>query len=103
MFWVEGTVSVHKENELKLDHAVSYESLRVGDDASCRFKKTYYEGKIAGVGKEVWFSPAILYYSVHSNKGNRADMLALEKDFIDGRYTPFEEQIGNFLIILFAI
>ena len=54
MFWeAEGTVSVHKENEVKLSQMDSYDSLIVGDAAWCCFGKTYYEGKIAGVGKKV--------------------------------------------------
>lgn len=58
MIWkVEGAVSAHKDNELmKLDHAVSYDSLIIGDDASCCFRRTYYEGKIAGISKKFWFS-----------------------------------------------
>ena len=36
-----------------------------------------------------------IHYIVSSNKGNLADMLRLEKDFIEERYTPFEEQRGS--------
>ena len=55
MYWeAEDKVSVHKENELKGQD--SRDSLIVGDTASCRFGKTEYEGKIAGVGKKTWFS-----------------------------------------------
>ena len=28
-------------------------------------------------------------------KGNRVDMLVLEKDFIEGKFTPFEQQKGK--------
>ena len=92
MFWaIEDKVSIHKENELKAQD--SQDCLLVGDTASCRFGKTYYEGKIAGVGKMAW---CILHY-VHSIKGNRVDMLALEKDFIEGKYTPFEQQTGSYV------
>lgn len=51
MFWAaEAKVSVHKESELKGQD--SQDSFIVGDNASCRFGKTYYEGKIAGVGRK---------------------------------------------------
>ena len=54
MYWEdEDTVSVHKEEELSGQDLGSSEDLKVGDAASCVFKKKLYEGKIAGIGKEV--------------------------------------------------
>lgn len=84
MFWAaEEKVSVHKENELK-GHD-SQHSFIVGDTASCCFGKNYYEGKISGVGKKA----QCVFALCCNNEGNRADMLALENDFIQGKYIDF--------------
>lgn len=48
MLWAAEEVSVHKEDELK---AKDQDSLIVGNTASCRFGKNFYEGKIIGAGK----------------------------------------------------
>ena len=53
MYWgEEGTVSVHKIEELSRQD-LDMENMKVGDVASCLFKKKLYEGKIAGIGKAV--------------------------------------------------
>ena len=51
LFWPEeDKVSIHKEDELKSEDC--HDSLIVGGNASCRFGKIYYEGRIAGIGKK---------------------------------------------------
>ena len=51
MFWEEeGTVSVHKMEELS-GQDLDMKNLKVGDAASCLFKKRFYEGNIAGIGR----------------------------------------------------
>ena len=51
LFWPEeDKVSIHKEDELKSQDC--HDSLIVGGNASCRFGKIYYEGRIAGIGKK---------------------------------------------------
>ena len=56
LFWPEeDKVSIHKEDELKSQELKSqdcHDSLIVGGNASCRFGKIYYEGRIAGIGKK---------------------------------------------------
>ena len=50
----EGTVSMHKEEELS-GQDLGSKDVKVGDATSCVFKKKLYDGKIAGIGKGVGF------------------------------------------------
>ena len=94
MYWEsEETVSIHCDAEIKAKEKC------VGGFCEVSFGKRQYTGKIACIGKNSLLS---WVYKVHklSTLGSKAEMIAREKAYLKGVYTPF--QPGKFFSVLAA-
>ena len=81
VFWrQEEMVSIHSDGEVKAKEK------SIGESCQVRFGKKEYVGLIASIGNRyrrfVWGE--IIF------SGSKEEMIAREKAYIDGSYTPFE-------------
>ena len=94
MYWEsEETISIHSDTEIKAKEKC------VGGFCEVSFGKQQYTRKITYIGKNNLLLWVYKVYKI-STLGSKAEMIAREKAYLKGIYTPF--QLGKFFSVLAA-